>query len=114
MRHAANIKTSERLQKVLSVLQDGCWHSTLDIMLKTSLCAVGSAVSELRVNGIDVESQCKGHGKYEYKLKDGDAMKRSQIGGQTASLGEVCETPVSPIAISGRRNYESFITYTEK
>jgi hypothetical protein len=68
MRHAASIGSSERLQKVLDVLQDRQWHSTLDIMLKTSLCAVGSAISELRANGIEVECRCAGKGRYEYKL----------------------------------------------
>ena len=69
MRHAANIETSERLQKLINVLKDMQWHSTLDIMLKTSLCAVGSAISELRANGIDVECRCVGHGRYEYRLE---------------------------------------------
>lgn len=68
MRHAARIETSDRLQKVLNVLSDGQWHSTLDIMLKTYLCAVGSAVSELRANGYDIECRCVKHGRYEYKL----------------------------------------------
>jgi len=68
MRHAAQIETSERLQKVLDVLLDRQWHGTLDIMLKTSLCAVGSAISELRANGIDVECRCMGKGRYEYRL----------------------------------------------
>lgn len=67
-RHAAKIESSERLQKVLDMLQDRQWHSTLDIMLRTSLCAVGSAISELRANGIEVECRCVGHGKYEYRL----------------------------------------------
>ncbi len=70
MRHAARIESSERLQKVLDVLFDRQWHSTLDIMQRTYLCAVGSAVSELRANGISVECRCAGHGKYEYRLCD--------------------------------------------
>lgn len=68
MRHAANIGSSERLQKVLDVLQDRSWHSTFDIMILTSLCAVGSAISELRANGIEVECRCAGTGRYEYRL----------------------------------------------
>jgi len=71
MRHAASIETSERLQRVLDVLQDRGWHSTLDIMQRTYLCAVGSAVSELRANGISVECRCAAKGKYEYRLNDG-------------------------------------------
>ncbi len=68
MRHAANINTSDRLQKVLSVLSDYAWHGTFDIMSKTQLCAVGSAVSEIRANGVAVESRCIGRGRYQYKL----------------------------------------------
>ncbi|MBI5634883.1 MAG: hypothetical protein HZA15_15555 [Nitrospirae bacterium] len=68
MRHAAQIETSERLQKVLEVLQDRQWHGTFDIMMQTSLCAVGSAISELRANGIEVECRCAGKGRYEYRL----------------------------------------------
>lgn len=70
MRHAAKIETSSRLQKVLDVLQDRRWHSTLEIMQRTSLCAVGSAISEIRANGISVECRCVGKGRYEYRLID--------------------------------------------
>lgn len=70
MRHAAKIESSERLQRVLDVLQDRQWHSTLEIMQRTFLCAVGSAVSELRANGISVECRCVGQGRYEYRLND--------------------------------------------
>ena len=69
MRHAARIESSDRLQKVLDVLQDRQWHSSLDIMLKTSLVAVGSAISELRANGIEIECRCVGKGRYEYRLR---------------------------------------------
>jgi hypothetical protein len=70
MRHAARLDSSERLQRVLDVLLDRQWHSTLDIMQRTYLCAVGSAISELRANGVNVECRCAGHGKYEYRLTD--------------------------------------------
>ena len=68
MRHVANLATSKRLQRVLAVLSDGSWHGTFDIMQKTQLCAVGSAVSELRANRQGIESRCVGHGRYEYRL----------------------------------------------
>lgn len=67
-RHAARIESSDRLQKVLDVLMDRQWHGTLDIMTRTSLCAVGSAISELRANGIRVECRCADKGRYEYRL----------------------------------------------
>jgi len=68
MRHAANLKTSERLQKVLAVLQDGQWHSSFDLMQKTNLVAVGSAISELRANGLEIKCECEAMGKYKYRL----------------------------------------------
>ncbi|MBT9138754.1 MAG: hypothetical protein DDT31_01329 [Syntrophomonadaceae bacterium] len=68
MRHAAKLETSERLQKVLGVLSDYDWHGTYDIMSKTQLCAVGSAISELRANGKDIATQCVGRGRYQYQL----------------------------------------------
>jgi len=70
MRHAARLDSSERLQRVLDVLLDRQWHSTLDIMQRTYLCAVGSAISELRANGLTIECRCVGHGRYEYRLID--------------------------------------------
>lgn len=68
MRHAANIETSERLQKVLHFLSDYNWHSTFEIMKATQLCAVGSAISEIRHNGYEIDCKCVGHGLFEYKL----------------------------------------------
>ncbi len=67
--HYAKVENSPRLRRVLDVLDDGEWHSTFDIMSRTQLCAVGSAVSELRANGLDIESRCVGQGKYEYRLR---------------------------------------------
>jgi len=44
-------------------------------MSQTQLCAVGSAISELRANNKDIESRCIGHGKYEYRLiKEGGVI----------------------------------------
>jgi hypothetical protein len=68
VRHAANIATSERLQKVLNFLSDYNWHSTFEIMQVTQLCATGSAISELRANGYEIECRWVGLGHYEYKL----------------------------------------------
>jgi hypothetical protein len=68
MRHAAKLSTSERLQKVLAVLEDRAWHSTLEIMNRTYLCAVGSAISELRNNGLMIECECVSKGRFQYRL----------------------------------------------
>lgn len=66
--HAAKIGTSERLQKVLAILEDGKWHGSFELMNQTKLVAIGSAISELRANGCKVESRCLGQGRYEYRL----------------------------------------------
>lgn len=55
--HAAKIAHSDRLQRVLSVLQTGGKHTTRDIIRKAAVCAVNSIISELRANGFDIECQ---------------------------------------------------------
>lgn len=52
--HYARLDKSKRLQRLLSVLADGEEHTTMDIIRKASICAVNSAVSELRRNGYNV------------------------------------------------------------
>jgi hypothetical protein len=58
---------SKRLKKVMSVLADGKWHGTLAIMKRTMCCAVGTAISELRANGHEIECRQVGHGKFQYR-----------------------------------------------
>ena len=67
-RHAANLATSERLQKVYAVLQDGQWHTSFEIMQKTNLCAVGSAISEIRSQGYEIKCECVSKGRFQYRL----------------------------------------------
>ncbi len=38
--HAARLSKSKRLQEVLNVLKDGCWHSSREISRKTGSVAV--------------------------------------------------------------------------
>ena len=66
--HAARIETSARLQRVLALLECGGRYSTRDIVMQAEVMAVNSAISELRANGIKVESECVGRGRYEYWL----------------------------------------------
>lgn len=66
--HSARLEKSPRLQRVLEVLQRGGWWGTRAIITEADVCAVNSVVSELRENGIDVQSRCVGHGRYEYRL----------------------------------------------
>jgi biotin operon repressor len=65
--HAARIEQSDRLRRALSVLSDGHWHSTREIMRIADVCAVNTVISELRSNGIDIETRCVGQGRYEYR-----------------------------------------------
>ena len=53
--HAARIERSARLQRVLAVLEAGGWHSTMDIVREAGVCAVNSAIAELRANGLAIE-----------------------------------------------------------
>lgn len=57
---AANLATSPRLQRVAAFLADGQWHTTLEIVMGASVCAVNSCVAELRANGIPVTCRREG------------------------------------------------------
>jgi len=68
MMHAARLEASERLKRVLTLLKDGQWHSTLDIVMGAGVCAVNSCVAELRANGFRVECRRVGRERFEYRL----------------------------------------------
>lgn len=55
--NAAQIKNSERLQRVDQLLSDGLPHSTLEIIEAAKVCAVNSIISELRENGRTINCQ---------------------------------------------------------
>lgn len=92
MRHPARIKTSVRLQKVLAILSDKEWHSTYDIMQITQLCAVGSAISELRANGFIVDcrlgKEIDGDKYYEYQIQGAEA-----VAGEPSPIGQAEHSP---------------------
>ena len=50
----ARLSTSKRLQRVHKLLSDGGEHSTLEICIRASVCAVNSIVAELRAQGADI------------------------------------------------------------
>ena len=52
--HAARVDRSDRLRRVLDVLDDGREYSTLDLVMLAGVCAVNSIVAELRANGISI------------------------------------------------------------
>lgn len=52
---AASLATSKRLQRVYDLLKNSSKPiTTRQIMQKAHVCAVNSAISELRTNGVDV------------------------------------------------------------
>ena len=65
--NAANLKKSERLQRVLDFLRDKRPHSTLEIVRKAKVCAVNSVIAELRANGFDINCQRRGD-RWYYRM----------------------------------------------
>ncbi len=57
----ARLEKSDRLKRVKELLQDGRKHSTRNIVRFAYVCAVNSAVSELRANGLDISCNRKGN-----------------------------------------------------
>lgn len=83
---AANLKSSDRLARVCRLLQDGLWHGTWQIVEKCNVLAVNTVISELRANGIRIETRCVGQGRYEYRLSSpagptSQTSQTSQTGG---------------------------------
>jgi hypothetical protein len=74
--HHAKIANSPRLQRVLRLLMDvgAKGATTLEIIHQANVCAVNSAVSELRRNGYGVEcNPVEGlKGVYRYMLMNGN------------------------------------------
>lgn len=68
MIHYAKLENSPRLQRLLTLLQDGQRHSTMDIITKAKICAVNTAVSELRRNGYVIGQEQVKQGLHEYYL----------------------------------------------
>ena len=71
--HAARLASSPRLKRLREALGDGGWHSTWELMQATRNLAVGTSVSELRANGLDVACRTAkdegGRTIYQYRLE---------------------------------------------
>lgn len=68
--HAARIDKSDRLKRVARLLGDGREYSTLEIVAYANVCAVNSAIAELRANGYDIA--CRRDGSlWKYRLTQG-------------------------------------------
>lgn len=65
--HFARLENSPRLKRLLKFLKDHKPHSTLAIVKGAKICAVNSAVDELRENGYDIPCTRKGD-IWEYQL----------------------------------------------
>jgi len=64
----AQLENSTRLQKVVRVLKDKNWHSTMDIIKRAEVCAVNSIITELRLNGFDIKCKREAN-KWLYQLQ---------------------------------------------
>ena len=71
--HAAKLESSGRLQRVLAVLKGGEPKTTRELIRAADVCAVNSAVSELRRNGLSISCRPIKRGVYEYRL-EGDEV----------------------------------------
>ena len=65
--HAATLDRSNRLQRLRAVLRDRKPHSTRDLVRRAHICAVNSAVAELRANGLNIACKRQG-GTWYYRL----------------------------------------------
>lgn len=65
--HYARLDNSPRLQRVAALLANGQWHTTMEIIVGANVCAVNSAIAELRANGLAIESKRAGD-VWSYRL----------------------------------------------
>lgn len=66
--NAAQLTKSDRLKRVRDVLLDGLKHTTRDIIQAAEVCAVNSIISELRLNGCQIECERVGD-RWYYWMK---------------------------------------------
>ena len=82
MLHAANLRTSGRLQRVHALLSDGAEHSTRDIVMGAEVMAVNSVIAELRANGCAISCrQTRGRDGSRvcfYKMLSGPSLAPAQ------------------------------------
>ena len=62
--HAANLQKSSRLKRLYNLLKDGKKRSTREIMNAANICAVSTAIAELRDNSCNIT--CERQGMYWY------------------------------------------------
>ena len=69
--NAATLENSDRLQRVVNLLSGGGEYTTLEIIQKAGICAVNSAVSELRQQGVDINCERRAN-KWYYRMNKND------------------------------------------
>lgn len=96
--HYANIENSPRLKRFIGFLDDGQWRTTREIVMGAEVMAVNSCAAEVRMNGIAVECECIGKGRYRYRLP---CMAHKVNGGQLspapATLASVCGSSLAAL-----------------
>ena len=60
---------SPRLQRTLTLLNNGGEYSTLDIVIGANVMAVSAVISELRQHGVEIECKRRGNIWYYKKAK---------------------------------------------
>ena len=75
--HAASLKRSPRLRRVLDLLLDGRERTTWEISHHARVCAVNSCIAELRESGFRIDCrqdrETSGERVWLYRLDVGDA-----------------------------------------
>lgn len=66
--HFARVTHSARLRRVLTVLEDGREHTTLQLVRRARVCAINSIIDELRANGYRITCQRRGD-RWYYHLE---------------------------------------------
>ena len=103
--HAARTDRSLRLQRTLRLLEDGAEHSTLDIVARAQVCAVNSAISELRANGHAIDCR-QGAGPdggrvWYYRLAGREPSPGRPSGAASAAGSAELTRPARPVAAPG-------------
>jgi len=68
MIHAAKIRKSARLNRVLNVLRDGREHTSWELQMEARTVAVHTCISELRANGYAITCRRNGY-VWSYRLE---------------------------------------------
>lgn len=73
--HAARL-SSPRLQRFVTLMRDGQWRTTRQIIRGAGVCAVNAVVSELRHHGAEIDCEQRpnrhGHGRrWFYRMTKG-------------------------------------------